>query len=180
MVSFSISMMKNYFLFLKMSDVLESKWFKVSVLLFSGLAIAYSTWELSIAIRLKNYIKTNPNTTAISSNEVNWSFWVSIIILVIAIIFFVWAIIKLVFSRKYREEKVEAFAKWWGPDVEEEEGEGLVEKKTIGKKPNVEVTERIIRPCDEGVAMKKATRRVGSSAVKFGPPRSISSLYPED
>jgi hypothetical protein len=94
----------NYFLGYKMSDVVESRWFKVSVLIFSGVGIAYSAWQLSIASRLRSYIAKNPTQTLINPTEVNWSFWVSLVLLIASILIFIVAAYKLLFARQFREK----------------------------------------------------------------------------
>lgn len=184
-----------------MSDVLESRWFKVSVLIFSGVSLAYSAWQLSIAARLRTFVAANPNTTAISASEVEWSFWVSIIILIISIFFFVWAAMKLLFSKKYRDEKSKSLGEW----LESDEGVIGTETETepvYGKK--TEIIERQV-PCDAAVSATRKvpsygtysstkssirgsspTRRVTTTAkrelpvdTRFRPARATSSLYPE-
>ena len=174
-----------------MSDVLESRWFKVSVLIFSGVTLAYSAWELSIAIRLKNYITTNPSTTAINISEVNWSFWISIIVMIISLIFFIWAITKLLFSRKYREQKATDLNEWLNSNEaligETTEEQSMSQKASTKPGAKTEIIERVVRPCDPGTSANPLGRSVSKASnniVRQRPPPSrrpgVSFLYPDN
>jgi hypothetical protein len=80
-----------------MSDVFESRWFKIAALFFAGVNIAYSAWMFSVARSLLA-ASNNP----INNTETRWMWWVSVIWLVLSIFFFFWCAWRLLFSQKFR------------------------------------------------------------------------------
>lgn len=87
-----------------MSDPFESRWFKIGTLVFTGGIIAYSAWTFSIIRNLRNYQTANKNVVVVNGTELTWEYWISLIILIIAVAFFIWALWKVVFAKGFREK----------------------------------------------------------------------------
>lgn len=80
-----------------MSDSTETRWFKILVLIASGLVAGVSLAN----IIYYNRIRTG-SCTAVSVNEATGLLVVNVIIFIIAILLFLWALWRLLFSREFR------------------------------------------------------------------------------
>lgn len=80
-----------------MSDVFESRGFKIGALFFGGINIAFSAWVFAISRTL-----LASNNSPISTTEAKWLWWVSLFWLILSILFFVWCAWRLIFAQTFR------------------------------------------------------------------------------
>lgn len=80
-----------------MSDVFESRWFKIAALFFGGINVAFSAWVFAIARKL-----IDTSTSPIDLTEAKWLWWFSLIWLILSAFFFLWCAWRLIFAQQFR------------------------------------------------------------------------------
>jgi hypothetical protein len=86
-----------------MSDVGESRWFKVSLFIFSAVATVVVSFNLWGIIKLRNAAKNNTNL-GVTNGETTFLLVANIVLLVIAVALLIYSIYKLSVSKKSRQQ----------------------------------------------------------------------------
>ena len=81
-----------------MSYNTESRWFKIATFIISGFFIGFSIANLVYYDRLRK-----GNCDTISTGEATSMLWLNVILLIIAVLMFFWALWKLIFSQEKRK-----------------------------------------------------------------------------
>ena len=82
-----------------MSDVSESRWFKVSILIFSAAAVVVFGFNVYMYAKLNN----NPIGSPVTPGEIKFLLISNIILLIVSIILLFYSLWKLSFSKRSRE-----------------------------------------------------------------------------
>ena len=79
------------------AETTESRWFKLVVVIASGLASAFFITNAIYYDRIRN-----GTCNAISKSEADTMFWINVILAIISVIVFIWGIYRLIASKDYR------------------------------------------------------------------------------
>ncbi len=85
---------------IEQKETSEAKWFRVTAVVVTAVGAG-----LSIANAIFYNKAKNGSCVGISSTEIDVLFWVNVILAIIFIVLFIWALARLVTAKKYRVEK---------------------------------------------------------------------------
>ena len=87
----------------KEHDTTEPRWFKITVFIVSGFFAAFSIANLIYYDR----IKKNGGCGSVTQGEATAMFWINLILAIVTLIVFLWALWRIIFSREYRQHMVD-------------------------------------------------------------------------
>lgn len=83
-----------------MSDVTETRWFKIVTFVFVGICVAFFAFSFATA---RSLVKAQQKGIApLDSGDVDFYWWTSLILLILSIIIFIWLGWRLIFARTFR------------------------------------------------------------------------------
>lgn len=83
-----------------MSDVAETRWFKIITLVFVGVCVAFFAFSFATARSL--YRASQNGVNPLTSGDVSFYWWTSLILLIVSIALFIWLAWRLVFAKNFR------------------------------------------------------------------------------
>ena len=128
----------------------EARWFKVTTVVIAaagaGLAIANAVFF--------DKIRKNGCGTTIAAKDADVMFWVNVILAIIFVILFIWALARLILAKDYREKKTEQLKTLVNPVVP---GVSPISRRVVVQQPrSVEMS--VLGPRTEHRATKKSTK----------------------
>lgn len=91
-----------------MGDTAETRWFKIIVTIVSGFFIGIAIANIVYYNRIRS-----GTCNAVTKNEANVMFWINIVILVIAVIIFLWSLWRLLFTQSQRSKAGKSVDKYF-------------------------------------------------------------------